>query len=239
MKLAGVALTILMLGSFLLYQNAATLPRTQQRLHSASPRSEQAVIGYLRPVLRSIGKGARIYYWGVCDAGIGDQVAFPEIETHPPSKLKTGLVAIREIFWNDKDVTVTAEHSGIVRIRIGKVPDKILQTRISTLTLTPLEQYDPEWTIYAVENTEEIKSAARKLGVRSVPSSPGLANIITTPGSPHLPASMENVTIEQVLDLTAKTFKGIIIYGVCTQRSGQSLFKLDFIDIAGGAALSR
>ena len=236
MKLTGVTLSIFMLGSILPCQSLVTLAHAQQRPQSTGSRSEQAVINHLRPVLGSIGKGARIDYRGACSTGIGDQVAFPEIETDPPTKRKTGLVAIREIFRNDKDVIVTAGHAGLVRIKIGRVSDKILQAKIPTLTLTPLEQYDPAWTIYAIENTTEIKSAARKLRVRPVSFSPGLANIITPPGSPHLPPSLKNVTVEQVLDLTAKTFKSIVIYGICTQQNGQDIFRLDFVDIRGGAS---
>jgi hypothetical protein len=48
-------------------------------------------------------------------------------------------------------------------------------------------------------------------------------------GAPHLPAVMENITIDDALDAVARIFKGIVTYGACMQPDGKSLFLLSFI----------
>ncbi|MGC2405114.1 MAG: hypothetical protein WA431_01755, partial [Candidatus Cybelea sp.] len=48
-------------------------------------------------------------------------------------------------------------------------------------------------------------------------------------GAPHLPELMQNVTLDEQLDAVARTFKGIVTYGVCVQPNGKSLFRLGFV----------
>ena len=40
---------------------------------------------------------------------------------------------------------------------------------------------------------------------------------------------MQNLTIDEMLDAVARTFNGIVAYGVCTQPDGKSFFRLSFI----------
>ena len=41
--------------------------------------------------------------------------------------------------------------------------------------------------------------------------------------------AMQNVTLDEQLDAVARTFKGIVTYGVCVQPNGKSLFRLGFV----------
>jgi hypothetical protein len=49
-------------------------------------------------------------------------------------------------------------------------------------------------------------------------------------GAPHLPPLMTNVTVDDALDSVAQTFKGIVLYGACTQPDGKELFDINYID---------
>ena len=40
---------------------------------------------------------------------------------------------------------------------------------------------------------------------------------------------MKDVTAEDALDSVARTFKGIVLAGTCTQPDGKELFRLDYI----------
>jgi len=218
MKLSGVAFTSLMLcnalGGCL---GAVPLPPAQQGGPSASARNEGAVLKYLRPALKSSGKAPRVYYRASCQGKGGNPVPFPRTEVQPPSKGKTGVAAVREVFRDDKDVTVTEGRTGIIRIRIGKAPDAFLQTKISLLTLKPMEQYNPTLAVSAIESTGEVEAAMRRLGVRPVQAIG--TQLIAEPakGLPHLPSSMKNVTVDQALDSIAKTFKDVVVYGACVR----------------------
>jgi len=112
---------------------------------------------------------------------------------------------------------VTEGRTGIIRIRIGKAPDAFLQTKISLLTLKPMEQYNPTLAVSAIESTGEVEAAMRRLGVRPVQAIG--TQLIAEPakGLPHLPSSMKNVTVDQALDSIAKTFKDVVVYGACVR----------------------
>jgi hypothetical protein len=48
-------------------------------------------------------------------------------------------------------------------------------------------------------------------------------------GAPHLPRLTQNLTADEALDLVATTFKGIVLYGICTLPDGKGLFQVDFV----------
>jgi hypothetical protein len=208
-------------------QRAIVLPREDSG--TASAHNEKAVLKYLRPVLRSAGKAARVYYAARCYDKDGDPVAFPQMQVGPPSRGKTGSGAVREIFENDKDVTVTEDPSGMIRIMVGKVPSAILQTRIRSLTLKPTQRYNPEEAIIAIESTKDVEDAMRKLGFEKPLVIWGLQVVEPAKGLPHLPVSMKDVTMDQALDLVAKTFRGIVVYGACAGPNGARLYFVEFV----------
>jgi hypothetical protein len=86
------------------------------------------------------------------------------VEVRQPSKETTGVVAVREIFENDKHVMVSEDRSGMIRVTIGQPASALLQTRIHSLTLKPHERYNAPLAISAIENTTEVEVAERKLG---------------------------------------------------------------------------
>lgn len=185
--------------------------------------SQDPFVVALRPVLAAVGKGARISYAGLCQQN--DSVRIPQVSIQPPTPGTAGLVAVREILQNDKNVVATEDTPGIIRITIGDFSKSILQTRISLLTLTPFEQYNGFIAVSAMARTSEMAAALRPLGLRLYPTvitgllrppPVGLPASVTDP-TPHLPPSMSDVTVDQVLDTVAATFKGIVLYGACEQ----------------------
>jgi hypothetical protein len=76
-----------------------------------------------------------------------------------------------------------------------------------------------------MENAPEVQSAMRELNIR-IPARP-LSIGIAQPadGLPHLPSVITNVTMDQALDLVAKTFRGIVLYEFC---SPPDQFEIDF-----------
>ncbi|MFL6515937.1 MAG: hypothetical protein ACJ8M1_13045 [Chthoniobacterales bacterium] len=165
----------------------------------------------------------RLYFESDCRAATdpsASAVPFPVVNVQRASKGKDGVAAIREIFAKDKKVTVTEASDGVIRIRIGKVPATILQTKISQLGLNPMRQYNPPEIFDAIVETKEMEGAMDSLRFKQV-YHPSSDRVEPDNSFPHLPATLTNVTAEQVLDEVAKTWAGmiVVIYGECAEST--------------------
>jgi hypothetical protein len=195
-------------------------PMTSPRQRSDSI---EAVEKYLRPVLASAGKAGRIYYEAICLAAEDYPLAFPRVKARPPLLNVTDLTAARSVFREDKSVLVTEDTAGIIRVRIGRVPDAILGTRISTLSLDPIEQYNSRVAIGAIEDTPEVRSAMERLRLVLPVRVVNMPVLRPAEGFPHLPPELSNVTMDQALDIVARTW-GIVFYGACAERGIYEIF---------------
>src|SRR5579863_6903800 len=193
----------------------------------------RAVVEYVRAY---VGGAGRIYYAGECrpvekDTSGHPRLLFPAVFLERPPAEATGMNAVRQIFADDPNVTVTQDRSGMVRIEIGSVSTAILRTRIQALTLVPVEQFRAESAVATIETAPDLQAAERSLNVYS--PNPLLVNIVVSglnPGAPHLPSSIKNVTVDEALDSVARTFNGIVTYGICTRPDGNGFFDFGFID---------
>jgi len=198
---------------------------------------EDAVVSYLGPVLRDVGGAARVYYAGECRAAEYDtsgnlQLRFPQVLLRVPLSGATGMDAIRQIFREDPNVAVMQDRSGMARITIGSVPTVLLQTSVQTLELSPDDQYSAPLALVKIGNAPELDAAERRLDVYPMFQ---IIDIIAggpSPGKPHLPGLMQNVTVDAAPDSLVRTFKGIVTYGVCKQHDGKDLFALGYIPVS-------
>jgi hypothetical protein len=176
------------------------------------------------------GNVARISYAATCRDARGvetaPQMAAVNLQEPPPGE--TGFAAVQPMFQSDQSVVVTQDPQGIriIRIRIGEFPDTILQTRMSQLNFTPSEQYNVVFAILAIFKNEDMRSAMQRLGLRQPLYIYNGVMIPPAPGLPHLPEWMNDVTLDQVLDMIATTFRGIVAYGMCTDSG---MFDVEFI----------
>src|SRR5450432_1119918 len=174
----------------------------------------RAILKYLWPVLSPTRKAGRIYYQATCPPnGNNYPLMFPKIDARPPSVAGTELANIRSIFHHAKSVSVTADKGGLFRVRIGKIPDTILQTRIATLSLDVDSQYNYLSAIGAIESAPEVQSVMATIGV-GVPARVYHYGLVQpAAGLPHLPAQIADVTMDQALDMVARTWRGVVFYG--------------------------
>jgi hypothetical protein len=221
---------VLLLSSALGCASAEGLPKG----YVISQHNQEDVLKYLLPALMSRGGSGRIYYSTACKTKDSQTLPFPRVEGRPPSKETTGLVAVREIFENDKHVMASEDRSGIVRVTIGQPERALLQTRIHSLTLKPHEQYNAMLAIFAILNSKDVEPAVHQLGFDQPNIVFGGDIALPEKGVwlPHLPASMKDLTMDQALDAVARTFGGIVIYETCAERSGKRLVSLDFVQVA-------
>jgi hypothetical protein len=166
-------------------------------------------------VLRPAHKTGRVYFAAYCPPGDGDRMGFPKIAVLPPLEGTSGLAAVQGIFRNSGGILVREDADGIIRVIIGHVSEAVLHTPIARLELNPESQYNDWIAIDSIRFSAEIKKATSDLGLRT-PNKfyfmPVQAPIETLP---HLPALVSNVTMDQALDLVAKTFQVIVLYGAC------------------------
>jgi hypothetical protein len=188
-----------------------------------------AVLNALRPALYAAGRTARIDYQASCEPVTG-RVLFPSISVRPlPPHEPLNLAAFQEMFITDKNVVVSEATSGVVSIRIGRVPEALLHTRIPKLTFyAHTDQYYPQGVFYELKMNGMVRASMKQIGVRP-------ANYISEylvgerlKGSAHLPSEMRDVTVEQVLDRIARTFNGVVLYGTCATPP---VFLLQFIPL--------
>ena len=194
----------------------------------ASQRNEDAVFNYLLPVANSCLRPIRVYYGTACSKE--KPAEFPSVTVQAPGKGETGLDAVREIFAKDKNVKVT-EDGGIIRIWIGKIPTAILQAKLGRLALSPSAQYTPGVAFYELLSSKELVRAEQTLKYMPPLTYSNLA-IQPNEKLPHLPATIPDMTAEQILDKMAKTWapEVIVIYGACDGKneSGETNFWLEW-----------
>jgi hypothetical protein len=225
MKLPRMVFSVLL--SLLVVQGLRASPSSPAISYEQSERNEKNLLKYLWPVLKASGKAGRVYYRGVCGHGTSPWVAFPSIDAEEVTSGKAGLGAVRDIFRNNPSVEVSEDGAGVVDVRIGRVSDAILRTEIATLSLSPLGQYNDEFSLLDIEYTPEVQIAMRRLRIQ-IPEAPVLNMIVVQPDEKlvHAPALMREITMDRSLDVVATTFKGIVLYGACTQPRR---YNLDFV----------
>jgi hypothetical protein len=226
-------LGVLLLAGAVRYVDATDVPSNAEE----SQRNQAAVLKYVGLALKDCRGVARIDYVTVCAAKDGTPLPFPAIKVQPASKGSSGLAAVREIFSHDKNVSVSQSPVGIIRVTIGQpMGSIILQTKIHSLALDQDEQYNAVPTIYAILGCKEVQAAMHRLGFEQ-PLTVMHAGIARPeegePPLPRLPACITDLTVDQALDLIAKTFSGIVIYEECVDANGKRLFSLDFTHAGG------
>jgi hypothetical protein len=154
------------------------------------------------------------------------EVMFPRIPARSPPRGETGVAALRAVFRGDKDVVVRKGRSGVIRVYIGRVSPDILDAKLRSLALTKTERYSAELSIDKIADSAAVEKAARRFGFRQ---SGGILDVIFSgpvPGTPHLPARIEGVTVDQALDKVAKTFGVIVCYGECRTPTGGRMYRI-------------
>lgn len=201
-------------------------------LRDTSEANQSDLLDHLRPVLGS-GLVARVDYKSDCSADSENPVPFPPTKIEINQSRERGLAGARQLFRSDPNVSVAEEKPGILHVQIGHVSSAFLKTRLSSVTFDPMQQYNPSEAINKVQHTKEVLSALQHLRMRSPVTITG--TILTQPAKnlPHLPVSVQNITVDEFLDLIAKTFNLIVFYGECSNGTKTRSFWIDVAGIQG------
>ena len=189
------------------------------------------VLKQIVPALYASGKVARIYYSSPsCDVGPSgaDPAPFPRVNVLHPATNEIGLAAIQDAFRSEKDIKAFERPAGIVRIEIGHGIDDLLQTKISKLSFVPIDQYNVYPAIDATLSARETQAAMHRLNLMSPARFYSMIMQEPMEGRPHLPPYLKRITVDETFDEVAKTFNGIVLYGVCKK---QNVFGVRFATI--------
>lgn len=207
--------------------SAAASPTTNHGSPRLDERYEDSLLGYLRPALFAAKKAGRVYYVVPCrDPDHDFPVPFPDVRVQAPSNNRNGLEAVREIFRDDQRVTVSEEPDGIIKVRVGDVPAAILQTRLPLVNLKANEQYDATLAILAFTGAKAVRVAMRELGLQEAAAVGSIPLNLPAKPAPHLPAIVKDVTLDKALDIVARTFGVIVVFGECTNSTGASFMRI-------------
>jgi len=80
----------------------------------------------------------------------------------------------------------------------------------------------------AIEDAKEVKDAMRRLGLQHPVVILDEALQEPAKGVPRLPSEIVNLTMDQSLDLVARTFGGLIIVKECVSSTGAHFIDLDY-----------
>jgi hypothetical protein len=229
--------TVVLLGLLLVVQAASGCSRASPPPAASietGKHYERAVLEQVVPALRSTNNVGRIYYEANCPPGdLEFPLPFPRVNVLPPVSGATDQDVVRSIFRQTRESWVVRKADEIIQIRLGKAPDAILRTRIHRLYLDPIAQFNPSEVINAIINSPEVRSAMEALHV-DVPQR--IYSMILTPpeeGLPHLPPEISNVTMDQALDMIARTWSGVVLYGACTRTGMYEVSFADSTHVAG------
>jgi hypothetical protein len=226
-SIAGVVFGILICGGL-----CGPVAVNETEAYRAAERNEEVMKNYLGPVLTPLGGAGRVYI--VTNCGAKECPQFPQIRMQPASQGKAGLAAVREIFAKDEQTSVTSGQDGIIRIRFGGQLSALLQTKIHSLRFKPLERYNIIDAEAAIEGTEEVKGAIKKLRLEEpvVVFSGSVQQPMK--GLPHLPDHIENMTVDRALDLLATTFGEVVLYEECIRPNGTRCYVINHAYMQGG-----
>lgn len=218
--------------SQLLKSQATAMKQPPPSASSQSDDTEAYIIEHLQSALSSTPYGVRLYFHGTCDAGSESFLRFPWVNVLSPSNKEQGVLAVQEMFKNDKNVKVSVDSSNkLVRITIGDVYTPVLDTRLPFIKLTSTARYNPdgpEGAIDALESAAPVQAAMRALRMHQEPEFYIGLKQPSLPKSPHLPSSMSDLSLDQALDAIAKTFPGVVVYGECANHNKSRRFDIKF-----------
>lgn len=185
-----------------------------------------AIINYVRPVLKDAGGAARVNYMGVCS---GRDLYMPDVTVGPISQTTVGMAAVKQRFQSDPRIDITRD-ANVLLITVGAPSTDVLQTKLPFLVLDQFAQNTPKLAIYVIATA--VDAYAKEHQIAFSLASTVLLSPAHGPGKgmPHLPSRMQNMAVDEMLNSVASTFNGIVLYGTCKLPDGNELFRIDYID---------
>jgi hypothetical protein len=142
--------------------------------------------------------------------------------TTPPGPSTPPLQALRQMLADNKDMQVTQDPDGTIRMVEKTVPQDLLNVKIGHISFDEEQKKKPNliyFDILAMDfitGAPEVKTFMKDHGISFGPK---VINHATSP-HPSFSGELNNVTLAQALDYMLKTFRGLWIYEECPGTIG-------------------
>ena len=174
---------------------------------------ETFAVPLLGRILISAQASGSLAYWGRCELGQPypdfPALSSPSDHSHPP------LEVLREVFAKDRQMEVTQDSNGLMRMFETDVPMDVLDVKIAHLSFRPPEEdrgpFDgPNDSLHRILASPEVKTyvATHRIG----PFPDAWAGSHSGPRKHQVSGDLYNVTVKQALDYILQTFPGFWIY---------------------------
>jgi hypothetical protein len=132
------------------------------------------------------------------------------------------LTMLGEMLSSNRGVRVTQDSNKIVRIIGPDVPTDFLNVRISHITFEDYKHngiFSANAAMWSVLAAPEVVAFFKNNDVEGPFPFEFVSGSLEWPtNSPHISGSLDNVSVEEVLDRILQTFPGVWFYGNCTQN---------------------
>ena len=177
---------------------------------------DQTTIQSIVDVLRKGHLSGSLQYRGGCGSE-EEHVTQSSLATAAHTSAGPPLQTLREMFAEDKDILVTQEPNGTIRIVDSTLSQDLLNVKIKHLSFddeAKKEEFfpiSPPLILGFITAAPEVKTfmGERSIGWKST------RIIESTTTDTHISGELNNVTLSQALDYMTQTFHGLWIYKEC------------------------
>lgn len=159
-------------------------------------------------------------------SGVCESKRFPKFPEIGEKKSDSALTTIGEMLSRNTGLTVSQDSNGIIRIVGPDVPTDFLKVRIRHIAFEDDKHnriFSPNLAMVYLLETTEVRAFFKRKGIPNfMPVFMGSGGMINgrpywPPDSPNISGTLDNVTVEEVLDHILQTFSGVWFYGNCVR----------------------
>ena len=175
--------------------------------------------GAVKSALYGTDVAVRVNYQSHCELNKGflpEPIPFPKVPVFEPPASSSEIDRLRLMFSDAEDVEVAVKPSGVIETTVGDVSRELLETKINRLDFTEDAQYNAPTALYEIQETPDFFMKKEALGLRRG-GAWEMSTLLAVADDmlPSLPATLDDVTVDEALDLVATTFDFITIFGIC------------------------
>lgn len=167
---------------------------------------------------------------GTCPVGGSQAMRLAPITLMPVQGIAGSSVVerVRQAIGGQHGVAVRQLANGVVLIRWPNVGETPFRTRLSHVELGDFGRYNAANAIEWIEASKEFKAERRRLRKRSYFRVVDRLVQAPMPGRPHLPGSLDDMTVDEAFIDILKTFHGTIVYSECSPWFRSGHYMLDY-----------
>ncbi len=186
-----------------------------------------AAVPRIRNVLSRAHVSGSLVYWGQCNFH-KPYPDFPRLRILSDYSGSPREV-LQQMFADDKQMRVTQEPGGMVRMAESDVPTDFLDVKIHHMSFGsgPMS-HGANMALQQILMTPEVEAFKKAHNIGPSENAYILPGAASDPGTPTVSGDLEDVTVSQALDYVLKTFPGFWLYENCHGEGGDRTVFFNF-----------